>query len=439
MEGQPRLGDHSGDSDAPGASDVEDLVGELGVAMLAAGYAVTDVGTTLHAVAAAHGQPLLTVGAIPTAILIDDPVARRARIAGMEPGTAYRFDQTQAVGRLASLAALAAWSPRVIRDRLADVAAMPAPYPPWAIAMGNALVAGGVSIVFRTTWLAVAVDCLLGLVVGAVLLWTARAPRLASLMPFILGFVASGTVFAVAHLLDVSGAPLYAVFAPIVVLVPGAAITNAVIELAAGDVVSGGGRLIGGLVTWLMLLLGILVGAAANGASLTELVLRPPGALPGWAAWPGLLIMGVGIALSNCAPPRLGVVVVVVLLATYALLVGVGSISNSIIGSGVAAAVMLVATRLVEQRRAELPAIVTFRPAFWLLVPGSMGLASLAQFAGDASDTAQSLLVTMGATVLAISIGVQLGAVVSEAVGWQLSLKRAGTDALPPRRPAQPH
>ena len=42
---------------ARGRDAVEDLVGELGVAMLAAGYAVTDVGSTLAAVATAHGRP----------------------------------------------------------------------------------------------------------------------------------------------------------------------------------------------------------------------------------------------------------------------------------------------------------------------------------------------------------------------------------------------
>ena len=80
---------------------------------------------------------------------------------------------------------------------------------------------------------------------------------------------------------------------------------------------------------------------------------------------------------------------------------------------------MLVLTRLVERRYGNLPAIVTFRPAFWLLVPGSMGLASFTQFAGEASGSAHSLLFTMAATVLAISIGVQLGAVASEAFAWR--------------------
>lgn len=413
------------------AAQVDDLVGDLGVAMLAAGYAVTDVGSTLTTVARAHGRDSMTVGAIPTAILIDDPHTKRARIAGMVPGTMYRFDQTQLVGTIAADATSAQSAPPSIRRRLAAVAELPPPYPAWVTMLGNAFVAAGVSVVFRTTWLAVAVDFLLGLLVGAVLEWTARVPRLTALMPFALGFVASAVVFAVAHWLHVPGAPLFSVFAPIVVLVPGAAITNSVIELAAGDVVSGGGRLIGGLITWMMLLLGILLGAAANGASLTELVLRPPDALPAWAAWPGLLVMGIGIAMSNCAPPKLAVVVVVVLFLTYAILVLVGSTSNSIVGSGAAAAAMLVLTRLLEQRRRDLPAIVTFRPAFWLLVPGSMGLASLTLFASADRGSAQSLLFTMGATVIAISIGVQVGAAISEAIGWRWRRPRAGIVTRP--------
>jgi uncharacterized membrane protein YjjB (DUF3815 family) len=223
-------------------------------------------------------------------------------------------------------------------------------------------------------------------------------------------------VFGLADLLGLGPVPLYAVFAPIVVLVPGAAITNAVIELAAGDVVSGGGRLVGGLVTWLMLLLGILLGAAAVGVTTAEITVVVDGDIPAWAPAVGLLVMAVGIVLTNSASARLGVLVAGVLLATFVIVVGVGSVVGYQVASGVAAAVMLVVTRLVESRFRELPAIVTFRPAFWFLVPGSLGLATLTEFTASGAPIAETFVVAVFGTVVAISLGVQLGAVISEAI-----------------------
>jgi uncharacterized membrane protein YjjB (DUF3815 family) len=145
-------------------------------------------------------------------------------------------------------------------------------------------------------------------------------------------------------------------------------------------------------------------------------VVVPTGSLPASAAWLGLLVMSLGIVWSNSAPARLGPVILVVLMLTYAIVVGVGALSSTVIASGVAAAAMLVVARVVERRYRQLPAIVTFRPAFWLLVPGSLGLAALTGIAGADGTPPQTLAATVVATVFAISIGVQVGAVISEAL-----------------------
>ncbi|MDQ1249286.1 MAG: ThrE protein [Actinomycetota bacterium] len=395
---------------------VEEMIGRLGLAMLAAGYAVTDVGSTLRRVAQVSGRASMSVGALPNAILLDDPTVQRARVADMAAGTSLRFDQTQLVGTIASEAAQGLAGPTQVLEGLDEVAALPPRYPGWLMVLGNGVMAAGLSAVFRTSWAAVAVDLMVGLLVGVILLVTARLPQLAGVLPFVLGFVAAVLVFGAGMMLHLGPVPLYAVFAPIVVLVPGATITNSVIELAAGDVVSGGGRLVSGLVTWLMLLLGILLGAGVVGITPGELLTTPTADLPAWAPWLGLLVMSVGITVTNSASPQLGVVVAVVLLATFTIVVVVGAFATTVVASGVAAAVMLVIARLVESRFRNLPTIVTFRPAFWLLVPGSMGLATLSELAGARTSAAETLIVTVFGTVVAISLGVQIGAVVSEAV-----------------------
>lgn len=397
-------------------ADVDEALGTLGVAMLAAGYAVTDVGDTLGAAAARAGRSAASVGAIPSAVLISDPVRRSSYISAMAPGTMLRFDQTQRVGMIAADAAAGRATPGQVCRRVAQAEAMPDRYPVWGLIIGNALVAAGVSMVFRTSWPAVVLDLLLGALVGGIITAVSRVPRLVGLLPFVLGLISAVVVFGSADVIGLPAAPLFAVFAPIVIVVPGAAVTNAVIELAAGDVVSGGGRLVFGLLTWAMLLFGVLLGAAIVGVGPGDLVAMPDGSLPSFAPWGGLLVMSIGIVWSNSAPMRLTPVIVLVLLLAYGIVVLVGSATTTVIGSGVSAAVMLVFTRSLEVRFRQLPAIVTFRPAFWLLVPGSLGLVALTGIAGADASAPQTLAFSVLATVVAISIGVQVGAVISEAI-----------------------
>lgn len=132
----------------------------------------------------------------------------------------------------------------------------------------------------------------LGLLVGTILVGAQRLPRLAGLLPFGLGLLSATVVFGVGQWWGLGQAPLFAVFAPIVVLVPGATITNAVIELAAGDVISGGGRRVAGLVTWATMLVGVLSGAALVGYPPTAAATAPSGGFPGlgrpgsgWWSW----------------------------------------------------------------------------------------------------------------------------------------------------------
>jgi uncharacterized membrane protein YjjB (DUF3815 family) len=73
--------------------------------------------------------------------------------------------------------------------------------------------------------------------------------------------------------------------------------------------------------------------------------------------------------------------------------------------------VLLLALRVLERGWSSLPAI-TFRPVFWLLVPGSLGLIAVGSLGSDGSD---DMIWTTASTVLGLVIGVQVGAVASEA------------------------
>jgi uncharacterized membrane protein YjjB (DUF3815 family) len=109
-------------------------------------------------------------------------------------------------------------------------------------------------------------------------------------------------------------------------------------------------------------------------------------------------------------------VLIVVLLATYGVVALAQTVAAGPVASGIAAAVMLPVLRLLEEFRPSWPAAVTFRPAFWLLVPGSLGLVAISQLTSGGQPSGDDLLAGVVATVVAIAIGVQIGAVLSALV-----------------------
>ena len=73
------------------------------------------------------------------------------------------------------------------------------------------------------------------------------------------------------------------------------------------------------------------------------------------------------------------------------------------------AIVMTPVAYLVEQRPSGPPALVSFLPAFWLLVPGALGLIGVAEYLGqDPLAGVQDFLAAVGSMV-AIGLGVLCG------------------------------
>ena len=53
--------------------------------------------------------------------------------------------------------------------------------------------------------------------------------------------------------------------------------------------------------------------------------------------------------------------------------------------------------------------MVTFLPAFWLLVPGAVALVGVTQVMGDTRDAGVTSILTAGVTFVAIALGVVFG------------------------------
>ena len=392
--------------------DTAAALGELGAGLLDAGYAVTDVQQVLRGVADAHDRPDFTIGVLPSAVLIDDP-----RAAGTRLTNAHRaeltFDQVAQVAGLARGAERRDASLPDVRVQLRQIRGQQPRFPRYVAVLGSGLMSAGIAVVFRTTWWAVALDFVLALAVGAALIFGIRVRGLLTVLPFLAAFAVSLVVYWLAADLQWGTVTLFVVCAPLVVMIPGATITTGVVELAAGDVVSGGGRFVSGLIMWATLAVGIAAGAAVVDVPATTQDTSPVAVVPGWAVLPAVLVLALGVGLFFDAAWSLTAVLAVVLSVTFGVVAAAQLVTSAPVASGIAAAVMLPLLRTLEVLRPRWPAAVTFRPAFWLLVPGSLGLVAITEVATDGRAGGQELLGGVVATVVAIAVGVQIGAVLA--------------------------
>jgi uncharacterized membrane protein YjjB (DUF3815 family) len=112
--------------------------------------------------------------------------------------------------------------------------------------------------------------------------------------------------------------------------------------------------------------------------------------------------------MNQCArPSSLGWILLVLYVAFCAQVLG-GLVFGGVLSAFVGAAVMTPVAALVARQKKGPPMIVSFTPAFWLLVPGALGLVGVAALLhGDTSGV--STLTTMVETMVAIAVGVMVG------------------------------
>ena len=195
---------------------------------------------------------------------------------------------------------------------------------------------------------------------------------------------AAFAVAAITFLLAGQGwaeADLRAMIAPLVTFLPGAMITMAVVELSAAEMITGASRLVAGSVQLLLLAAGIVGAAQVVGLPSADALIDTPANLLGWwASWLGVLLVGMGNYLYFSAPRRsLGWLCLVLYVAWIGQYLGDLAFGGYLSGF-VGAIVMTPVAYLVEQRPSGPPALVSFLPAFWLLVPGALGLIGVTDY-----------------------------------------------------------
>jgi uncharacterized membrane protein YjjP (DUF1212 family) len=417
----------------------------LGQAQLACGEQTAQVELLLRRIASAYGMRRSRVVAFPTAVFISLHDGQQERVTLAEgPTQRLRLDQMADVYTLTQLAEQAAIVPADGIRRLSEILRTEARFGALGVVLGHAILTLGLAMVLRPSLLNLAVAVALGAMVGGLKLVNRERSLLAVPTPVLAAAMVSIVVF----LLLKNGVPVdpaYVLVPPLVSFLPGAMLSLGMVELAYGDQVSGSSRLIAGFVQLVLLAFGFVAGAILVGYTPEDLVeaARQTAPLPWgvWGPWLAVLVFGVGVFVHFSAPRDSFPWILLVLLAAFAS----QQLATRLFGSELSGFFgMMVAMPLayfVQTYFRGPPAMVTFLPSFWLVVPGSLGLRSVTHLLSDQAAGLEGLVTVLFA-MTAIALGTLVGATVYKGITehfgwWRLQVGRAGSYVQRARRRKQ--
>jgi uncharacterized membrane protein YjjB (DUF3815 family) len=413
----PGAEDRAAAASRPPASedDVLALLAEAGEALIDAGFDVNDVQFDLRRLAAANGLPDAEIVAMPTVLVVSSRSGTGMRTGAVTTGRErLLLHQIEAIDEVVQ-ESRRGLDPREAIARIRAARAAPPPFGPGLQLLGAVLASLALAVLLDSSRSGLIIAGLLGALTGTVLLVGQRLP---SRYQPILSIAAAAAVSLVVFLLAQLGLNddiVPTLIAPLIMLLPGALLTTAVIELATGQMISGAGRAAAGTVQLVLLGLGIVGPAVLVGIPALELTAGSPplGAVGPWLA---VAVFGVGIVLNRCARPRsLGWIMIVLYVAYGAQVLG-GVLVGGVLSAFIGALAMSPVADLVARQRGGPPAMVSFTPAFWLLVPGALGLMGVASLlSGDQTGTSTVLTTVM--TMVAIALGILVGRALSTMIG----------------------
>ncbi|MEM8619831.1 MAG: threonine/serine exporter family protein [Actinomycetota bacterium] len=399
------------DAEAAGAVDTVtlDFLLELGEGLIDAGDAVHNVIGTLQEIARVNGIADLGAVVLPTALILsvpgDDDVTTEVSVAGT---TKLRLDQVEALIDVAQRAEQGELGPGEGRRMLTTIRERPPTYSPAVQAAGSAVAAAGLALILRGGWPEVPIAAALGAMVGLLnRLTVGRRYLYRPFWPLLASFVASTITFASLRATDL--VPFPTLIAPLITFLPGALLTIAVLELATGQIIAGASRLAAGAFQLVLLAVGIVAGARLVGVPPDSVGSELGGPVAVAGPWVGVAVFGVGVSWFQGLRRTSWVWIVVVLYAAYSGQVIGGLFFGGELSSFFGAAAMTPIAVLLARLRLGPPTLVTFLPAFWMLVPGALGLEGVTRIIGDEQIIGTTPLTTAVTSMVGIALGILLG------------------------------
>lgn len=393
--------------------EVLEFLTELGKSLTSSGISVVDITSILGRIATAYGLNA-EILVFPTMLVIKlHDGSEQISISNQKPGL-KPLNQVSELYELIYRAEAAEISPKDGKKRINHILNGKHHFGPLGIIMGYILFCIGIGSLLQPSPEQLITSGVLGTIVGFLILLGDRKPRFSLLLPVISAFLVSSLYFWGFKEGLITGSFIMLIPA-LAYFLPGATLTTGMFELASGEIISGSSRIIYGTAILFLLLFGVLMGMQIMGISSNELIVTKSVSIIGWwVPYLGILIFALGMyffmSIRNKDMPF---VLLILFIAFITQQIGnyfVGGLFGAFFGS----LCMSISGTLIENLDHKTPSFVSVMPAFWVLVPGALGFISLASFIGKNYPIAitDALLVIL--TLVAISLGLMIGAVIIE-------------------------
>ncbi len=277
-----------------------------------------------------------------------------------------------------------------------------------AIIFGYFLSIVGLTMLFRLDTYALLITGATGIIVGLLVLFSKNWPRFNLLLPVIAAIVVSTIIFQLTRLGLVYG-PANLLIPPLIMFLPGATLTTAMIELASMHILSGSARLMYGATVLFLLFIGIAIGLNITNLPSIMVSTYEASVFPWWAPVLGTLLFGIGtfVRLSGASRDLFWMLIVL-----YIAMLGQSlgeKYFNPYFGVLIGATLMALSSEWIARSPRRTPALVSQALAFWFLVPGARGLLSVTSILSQDYQSAMLGLGEMLVLIVLIALGVLLG------------------------------
>ncbi len=394
----------------------------VGAALLAGTAPGPDVERQVVAIGERWGVPDVRAAATVTGLFLSTTPDHTVVF---EPvGGTLRFEQMTLVQDVIDRLLAGRLTPVEAVPELAAIEELPPSRPSWVNDLAIVPIAVGICAILQPTWRDLGAAALGSVLVVALVAASRRSPLLATLLPLAAAFTVTSIVLQFALWWPLEGT-MRTVVSTIAVLLPGATIVTGLSEIASGAAVSGTSRLVSGTVQLLLFAVGMFAAVAVRGDALSVLTNVRADDLGPLAPFIGIVVLGAGMVINVAATWRDTPWILGVLFVTFVVQFAGQGLWGVALGALAGATVAGLSASVVRRLSGRPLHLVVFLPAFWLLVPGSLGLLSAAQLAtGDGDPSGVTATIAAMVTIV-------VGTLVGSAAGRALE-RRPG-----PRRPSR--
>jgi uncharacterized membrane protein YjjP (DUF1212 family) len=389
---------------------------ELGKALIISGVSIVAVGSILERIATAYGVTS-EIFTFPTMIMVKLGAEESAPLAATNVSQQLpllQLNQISEVYELIYQAESAEITPAEGTKRLKQIFSEKPRFGSVGIFVGYIIFALGLGMLLQPTPQELVVSGVFGAVVGTLIILSQNRPQFSLILPVVAAALVSA-LFSLGIKQGLLTGSLILILPALAYFLPGVTLTTGMFELASGGIVSGATRTIYGVAVLFLLLFGVVIGIQLTGLPSQEFVVgKPLNTLGWWAPYLGILVFGIGLFLFlSIREKDMPWVLVTLYIALIGQQVG-GVLIGGYFGGFLGSLLMTISGTLIGRSRHRTPEFVAILPAFWILVPGSLAFISLATLIGQNYFTAitDGILVVM--TLVAISLGLLVGAAIIE-------------------------